>query len=542
MLAATAAAQTSAPLIEQHGGAYLPTHGTVRGLVLCVQMSNDTRGNEAWPLGGMPQWIDAYTARLHQYFADMSGGALDLRLDVHPTPLLSLASELEYIARGQKYGQAIKEILEGLDTQIDFAPYDQWSPSQNDYRPLPGPDGQVDLIIVLFRSISEGGFNPFVGVSDLGFKGYLFVDGTLDRFIYGGTSQFNDASSSGLSICAAPGTCTVLDADYAFKVSLHELGHKFLGEAHPADVYGGLGLMGRSGNGLAMNSYERHCAGYARYRELVPMRDTVFTLRDAVTTGDACLLPVPQAPRSYYAFEFRSRQSEWDGAPTRGLYVLRLYDAWSRSMKSALLVSAEGAFRWERDTVHGGIRQVAPDPIGGYNRFQRIPIDGTIYWADGYWGDPSAAFTPERAELAVWKNPSPDFIFGIDTVRTEIRMRVLSMNSTSVTVRLTFNDPPILGADAPAAAPASPEIESVHPHPLLRGVTGWVTYTLPAAADATLELCDALGRRMAVLDASQRAAGTHRVALPTTGLASGAWHLVLRAAGRVAHRSFLLTD
>jgi hypothetical protein len=247
-------------------------------------------------------------------------------------------------------------------------------------------------------------------------------------------------------------------------------------------------------------------------------------------------------PRMYYAFEFRSRQSEWDGAPTRGLYVLRLYDAWSRSMKTALLVSAEGAFRWERDTVHGGIRPVAPDPIGGYNRFQRIPIDGTIYWADHYWGDPSAAYTPERGELAVWKNPSPDFIYGIDTVHTEIRMRVLAMNSTSVTVRIAFSDPPILDADAPAAAPDSPQIASVHPHPLLRGTSGSVTYVLPAVAEAALELYDALGRRVALLDASHRDAGTHRIALPTTGLPSGVYHLVLRAAGRISHRSLVLTD
>lgn len=525
--------------IEAHSGAHLPTTGLIRGRVIFVQTKNDQTPDAAWPLGTLPLWADPYVARLHQYFHDMSCGTLDLQLDIHPDPMITRSREDEYVDWKQNFGHAIREILDSLDRIMDFGVYDLWDAERKMYQVQPGPDGRVDLLIFIFRSISNPNFLPFSGVSDLGFAGYHFLDGSLARWVYGGTGQFNDAAASGLTLCRSPGHSIVVDQDYAFRVTIHEFGHKLLGEGHPTELFGSLGVMGNAGNGYAMNSFERHLAGYIDYREVSAETDTVIVLRDYVTTGDAVLLPLVHQPRGYYALEYRTCLSEWDTAPTRGLYAFRLYDSWSRNQKEVEVISAEGKFEWELDSATNSIIPVRAAPLKGYSRFQRIPIGGKNYWADGWWGDPRAAFTPERPEFCVLKNPTPDFIHGSGHIHTNLHISLLAMDDSTATVRISYQEPVILDVSTPASDAFA--LASPYPNPLRHSERGAISLSARRGGIIRVRLVDALGREVRTLHAGAIDAGVTLIPIPADGLASGTYSVVLESAEGCRIKPLLIT-
>lgn len=525
--------------IDQHGGAHLPTRGTIRGLVVFVQTPNDRKADAEWPLGQIPAWATHYTRRLQRYFSDMSRGAMQLELDVYPGLMITSRTEDEYVDSGRNFGHAIREILDSLDTELDFAIYDQWDSAGKPYNVQPGPDGRVDLLIFIFRSITNSTFLPFSGVSDLGFPGSHYVDGSLDRRVYGGSGAFNDAGSSGLTICNYPGHGYLVNPEYAFMVTVHEFGHKVFGEGHPAELYGSLGVMANAGNGYAMSSFERHLAGYLDYIETIPGVDTVITLHDYVTTCEALLIPVPALDRSYYALEYRTKQSEWDSAPVRGLYVYRIYDSWGKTQKTLQVISAEGKFDWALDSATNAIFPVRPAALTGYNRFQRIPINGKDYWAEGWWGDPRCAFTDERPHLEVLKNPTPDFIIGSDTVRTNMRITLLSSDESSAKVRISYTPPAILSASSPATGRLA--LLPPYPHPLHVHANGTVAFSVERPGMARLSIFDALGRRLRTVFDGETSAGLRRCTIGTEGLAAGIYQLVLEAAGGRRTQTILIT-
>jgi len=87
-----------------------------------------------------------------------------------------------------------------------------------------------------------------------------------------------------------------------------------------------------------------------------------------------------------------------------------------------------------------------------------------------------------------------------------------------------------------APVPTTPALalSSVTPSPLTPGVRGVVRFSLPSAADVTLDLYDARGRRVREVAAARYAAGPHSVAFETMGadgrdLSSGVYFLRLTA-------------
>lgn len=525
--------------IDAHGGAHLPTQGLIRGRVIFVQARNDQVTDAEWPLGTLPRWADAYAGRLQQYFSDMSNGTLDLRLDIHPDPMITRSTEDDYVSWKQNFGHAIREILDSLDRIMDFGTYDLWNAERKMYQVQPGPDGRVDLLIFVFRSISNPNFLPFSGVSDLGFAGYHFLDGSLARWVYGGTGQFNDAAASGLTLCRSPGHGLVVDADYAFRVTIHEFGHKLLGEGHPTELFCALGMMGKAGNGYAMNSFERHLAGYIAYREIAAEVDTVIVLRDYVSTGDAALLPLIRQPRGYYALEYRTRISEWDTAPRRGLYAFRIYDSPSRNQKEVEVISAEGKFEWALDSATNQVYPLRPAPITGYSRFQRIPLDGKNYWAEGWWGDPRAAFTLERPEFSVLKNPSPDFIHGSAQIHTNLHITLLAMDDSTATVRISYQPPVILDVSTPPADGFS--LAAPYPNPLRTAGHGTVPLSASRGGHVRVRLFDALGREVRLLHSGHVDDGVTLLPIASDGLAAGLYSVVLESEEGSRSTTLLIT-
>ena len=122
----SADAQSFSGSIETYTGAFLPFKGHIRGLIAFVQLPNDNVEDPSWPNGQMPMWAASYVERLQRYFTDMSGGELQLQLDVHPELMITNSTEEGYIHWGQNFGDAIKEQIDSLDLQIDFSLYDTW--------------------------------------------------------------------------------------------------------------------------------------------------------------------------------------------------------------------------------------------------------------------------------------------------------------------------------------------------------------------------------------------------------------------------------
>ncbi len=91
---------------------------------------------------------------------------------------------------------------------------------------------------------------------------------------------------------------------------------------------------------------------------------------------------------------------------------------------------------------------------------------------------------------------------------------------------------PFFVSDEPVATVEVLTLEAPHPNPLRSGAT--VSFMLPEAENATLELFDLLGRRVATLAEGPHAAGSHAARLDAAALPSGVYVLRLTAGGHSA--------
>ncbi len=521
--------------ISTHKGCHLPSSGTVRGLVLFVQTRNDHEADDAWPSRELPTWSTRFADELQRYFRSMSNNTLDLELDIHPVPQVTQMDEIQYVWQGRKYGDATRDLLAALDDSIDFSIYDNWNSDSRPYNILPSGEGKVDLVIVVYRRIDDTRFLNISGVSDLGFMGYLFTD-SMRTYVYGGSGASNDAGSSGVTVTQGPGLGIITQYDWAMSVTIHELLHKFYGDGHPAGIYGGLGVLSNSGGGKALNSFERHTLGYLDFNMITPGEDAIVTIRDYLTHNEAWALPLTR-PNWYYTFEFRNKSDEYDSAPAKGLYIYRVFDSESRSQKIVQVMSADGNYQWKIDSASGRPVKAYPDALSGYNVYQKIPIDGKPYWADGWWGDPSSPFTRARPKFSSLGNPSTDFIWGGDTVRTNVHMYLLSMTNDEATLFITYTAPAILSAEPLPAS--SLTLEQSWPNPITAGSSiSMVAFSIPSAADVTLVVHDVTGRIVGSPLSATFAAGRHVRTFDVQHLLPGTYWYVLTSGGIQQRRSF----
>ena len=137
------------------------------------------------------------------------------------------------------------------------------------------------------------------------------------------------------------------------------------------------------------------------------------------------------------------------------------------------------------------------------------------------------------------------------TLGVGIDASALAVGTYEATLALTTNDPaarstlvPVslvvtTATDAEADVPVVFGLDAVAPNPVAGA--GRVTFRLAHASDVSLDVFDALGRRVATLAEGPHAAGTHTARLAPGTLAAGAYVLRLATPDERASRRFIVT-
>ena len=168
----------------------------------------------------------------------------------------------------------------------------------------------------------------------------------------------------------------------------------------------------------------------------------------------------------------------------------------------------------------------------------------------GYGGTdvfPNAGVASLDTRLS-WLAVSPDegsvSADGTVEVRLTVDASDLAPGTYEVVLQVSTNDParPVMevpvtvevtaGVPVEEAAPAAFALSAPAPNPT-RGATR-LAYALPEPAAVSVEVFDAVGRRVAVLDQGSRSAGSHVADLDAAGLPAGVYSVRLRAGAHVA--------
>jgi len=184
------------------GGLHMTSVGEVRALVVFVQFAEEDRAPEStvWPLttpASAPTYFNTFVdpsstsslnnGNLSHFYRQMSFN----QLIIYGQPYFAVTQHPEsyYIGLGglaRAYSLANAEVLQALDGQVNYADYDNWTFTPYDAAGHHlGPDGNVDLIVMLYRNSSyPGGGAGFgaSGIARLGIEPDLFMDGTSIRF------------------------------------------------------------------------------------------------------------------------------------------------------------------------------------------------------------------------------------------------------------------------------------------------------------------------------------------------------------------------
>jgi hypothetical protein len=432
----------NAKYIPARGGAFLPSQGTIRALAVFVQFKNDNNQDVDWRLGELPNWSYDFAAAVRGYFDSMSKGKLNLIIDLYPKLMNTSKTEEEYVSLKQNYGDVNKEVLTRISNNFDFRPYDSWA-LKSRYDVVKGSDGQIDIIMIVFRDVSNSRILSFGGTSDLGFPYFIYVDSGA-RYIYGGNGQTGlpfDPSSSGITVCRNPGSGLVTDRYSAVRLALHEFSHKILGEAHFTVNWALLGLMSDHGGGAGMHSFERRLLGYIDY--IIPSdgRDTAVILRDYMSTGDACLIRVPGVENQYYVLENRQQSSPYDEAMGKGLYVYLLtYDG---QYDYVSIETADGKWDWEVNA--STIRKKKANPVSGYSHLERVTINGVAYYPPDYYGNISDPFNVGYNYVcAPYTNPNSNAVsMEGQTIFTGVAIKAIAQTREGIVVTIAYNVQPI---------------------------------------------------------------------------------------------------
>ena len=249
-----------------------------------------------------PSWADSiicptttniWNPSLTGNFAQSSNGKFWIIGDVYPDLVILDNNHTYYSpANGRKIGHAVKEIIDKVSPNVNFADYDKFDPcdidSDGNRRE---PDGQVDFIFVVFRFIISATTDPdsqgksYSGIAELGGHDGTFGDSSI---IY----------RDGKKISAGfPGSGCLSEMFFKWNINVpvHEFGrHYGYGGGHQ----NGLGNHCINGGGIA-SAYDREHFDWTFGNNYQPTSNTTgINLRDYVTTGDN--IKIQRNGKTYY--------------------------------------------------------------------------------------------------------------------------------------------------------------------------------------------------------------------------------------------------
>ncbi|MDT8323510.1 MAG: T9SS type A sorting domain-containing protein [Bacteroidota bacterium] len=135
-----------------------------------------------------------------------------------------------------------------------------------------------------------------------------------------------------------------------------------------------------------------------------------------------------------------------------------------------------------------------------------------------------------------WKMTQYESLAEADSIigqanRGGYRLRVVANDgvNTSDTAEVAFS---ILTSTERIPSPAAFELRQNYPNPFNPSTT--LTFTIPVSGDVSLDVFDALGRKVATVVRDYRSAGTYHVAFDAAELSSGSYMAVLRSGTQTA--------
>ncbi len=367
------------------GGLWLPSVMTttqyLHSLIIFVQFSDDTYQTDSWvgwDLNTIPtSWMgtniidpnittNSTNNNLTHYYKVMSVNNFRITGDCYYTT--TPHTRRYYLKNGMKRGDINKEILRSLDGQINYALYDNWSKNGN-YNQSWGPDGEVDMIIIVYRNIAydlpdplttsitldfaDAGNGIWSGVSSLGIGNTWGID-TIR--VDGKVIDFNfNTMGSGITIMSSRHGLY-----YNRNIIVHELGHQFFGAGNHVQK-GTWGMMSdHGGRSQMVNSYERQMLNWGttlsyNFNPTVPI-----ILPDYLTSGIS--LSVPFSSTGRYYLENHQKLDPLDNIDetTDGKGVSVLYQPYNGG-GNTVFQNAEGKHLWS--FFHQAIHPIINVPV-----------------------------------------------------------------------------------------------------------------------------------------------------------------------------------
>jgi M6 family metalloprotease-like protein len=228
-----------------------------------------------------PTTTNVWNRSLTQLYRDGSMGKFWLIGDVYPS-LVILDNKANYVGSDKGVGYAVKQALESIDANVNFANYDKFDPwdYDNDGNRRE-PDGIVDFVFIMMRFINGGSIDgySYTGVAQLGGLNGHFGKDETNNYVYEITLDGKTIKSD------FPGCGCITEVFNPWDnigIISHEFGeHYCYGSGHS----GGLGSYNINGFGLA-SAYDREHNGWSSGPTYAPTSNTTITLGDYVTTND----------------------------------------------------------------------------------------------------------------------------------------------------------------------------------------------------------------------------------------------------------------
>ncbi|HRI83807.1 MAG TPA: T9SS type A sorting domain-containing protein [Ignavibacteria bacterium] len=295
-----------------------------------VSLNSNLIYMQYWPGSAgqqMPAWADSVicptTANLWHpsitgNFVQSSNGKFWIIGDVYPD-LVILDHNHDYYspANGRRIGTAVKEIIDKVNPNVNFADYDKFDPcdiDNDDNRRE--PDGTVDFIFIIFRFTISVITDPscYPCTDPTGYSGVAALGGQITKKFGVDTDSSTIIRDSTKISAAFPGSGCISEMYFKWNINIpvHEFGrHYGYGSGHQD----GLGNHSINGGGIA-SAYDREHFVWNFGNNYQPTSNTTgINLRDYVTTGD--YIKIQRNGKTYYV-ENRRRVNYYSSPEIHG--------------------------------------------------------------------------------------------------------------------------------------------------------------------------------------------------------------------------------